>query len=106
VTYAAILDPRFAGDAKYPNEWQSIARDDAGKLQYGSWKAYQGLGAYAKATELKAPRGAILVEYHMRFDEPRGWFQGANVIRSKLPIIVQDNVKKLRRKLAEKRAGF
>jgi hypothetical protein len=105
IIYAAVLDPKFAGDAKYPNEWQSIERDDAGKLQYGPWKPYQGLGAYAKATELGEPKGAILVEYHMLFDEPQGWFRGANVIRSKLPIIVQDNVKKLRRKLAEKQAG-
>jgi hypothetical protein len=105
VTYAAILDPRFANDAKYPDQWQSVGRDDAGKLQYGPWTPYQGLAAYAKATELKEPRGAILVEYHMIFDEPKGWFRGANVIRSKLPIIVQDNVKKLRRKLAENQTG-
>jgi hypothetical protein len=102
VTYAAILDPRFANDKKYPNQWQSISRDDAGKLQYGPLKPYAGMGSYAKATTLKEPKGAILVEYHMAFDEPEGWFRGANVIRTKLPIIVQDNVKKLRRKLAEK----
>jgi hypothetical protein len=60
------------------------------------------MGSYAKATSLKEPAGAILLEYHMVYDEPQGWFNGANVIRTKLPVIVQDSVKKLRRKLAEK----
>lgn len=104
IVYAAILDPRFADDAKFANQWQSVERDDAGKLTHGPWQPYQGLGAYAKATELVEPKGAVLVEYHMMYNEPQGWFRGANVIRTKLPIIVQDNVKKLRRKLAEKRA--
>lgn len=102
VTYAASLDPRFANDKNYPNQWQSVTRDDAGKLTYGPIKPYSGMGAYTKATTLKEPKGAILVEYHMLYDEPEGWFRGANVIRTKLPIIVQDSVKKLRRKLAEK----
>jgi hypothetical protein len=102
VTYATLLDPRFAKDEKYPNQWQSVTRDDAGKLTYGPLQPYSGLGAYAKATTLKEPKGAIFLEYHMVFDEPQGWFNGANVIRTKLPAIVQDNVKKLRRKLAEK----
>lgn len=105
VTCAAILDPRFAGDAELPNQWQSLTRDDAGKLHPGPWKPYQGLGAYAKATQLKEPNGGILVEYHMLFHEPRGWFGGANVIRSKLPIVVQDNVKKLRRRVSGRQAG-
>jgi hypothetical protein len=102
VTYASILDPRFASDKKYPNQWQSVVRDEAGKLQYGTLKPYAGLGSYAKATQLKEPEGAIFLEYHLVYDEPVGWFGGAGVIRSKLPIVVKDNVKKLRRKLAEK----
>ena len=102
VTYATMLDPRFASDKKYPNQWQSVVRDDAGKLAYGPLKPYAGLGSYFKATELKEPKGAILVEHHLVYDEPAGWFSGANVIRTKLPILMQDNVKKLRRKLTEK----
>ncbi len=102
VTYSTILDPRFALDTKYPNQWQSVTRDDAGKLQYGPSKAYAGMGGYVKATELKEPQGAILVEYHLAYDEPEGWFRGANVIRTKLPIIMQDHVKKLRRRLAQR----
>lgn len=102
VTYGSVLDPRFASDAEFPNQWQSVKRDDAGKLTFGPWQPYSGMGSYAKATTLKEPKGAILVEYHMVFDEPAGWFGGANVLRTKLPIVVQDNVKKLRRKLAEK----
>ena len=34
------------------------------------------------------------------FDEPVGWFNGANLLRSKLPIVVQEGVRKFRPQLA------
>jgi hypothetical protein len=101
VTLAAALDPRFAEDAKYPNGWRSLHRDDAGKLVVGERQPYSAAGWYAKATRLTEPVGAILVEYHLVFDEPAGWFNGANLLRSKLPILAQDGVRSFRRKLAD-----
>jgi hypothetical protein len=36
----------------------------------------------------------------MIFDEPNGWFGGANLLRSKLPLVIQDEVRNFRRRLA------
>ena len=100
---ASILDPRFAGDPEFPNRWRSILRDDAGNRQFGEPHAYGGLGSYVKATRLVEPRGAILIEYHVAYAEPQAWFNGANLLQSKLPILAQTVVRKLRRSLAEYR---
>lgn len=100
--FAVLLDPRFSTDEEYPNSWQPIRREETGKLTVGELQTYQGAGSYMKATQLKEPADAILVEYHLVFDEPVGWFNGANLLRSKLPILVQDSVRKFRRKLAER----
>ena len=62
---------------------------------------YAGLGSYVKATRLAEPAGAVFIEYHVVFAEPQGWFHGANLLRSKLPIVAQDMVRKFRRKMAE-----
>ncbi|MGA2257012.1 MAG: hypothetical protein ABSG53_20355, partial [Thermoguttaceae bacterium] len=97
---ASILDPHFAGDPEFPNRWRSILRDDAGSRQLGAPHSYGGLGSYVKATRLVEPRGAILVEYHVAYAEPQAWFNGANLLQSKLPILAQTVVRKLRRSLA------
>ena len=39
---------------------------------------------------------------HAVFDEPAGWFNGANLFRSKLPILLQDKVRSVRRRLSAK----
>jgi hypothetical protein len=100
VLVAARLDPRFAEDKKFPNQWRSIKKDESGRTTAGDPHPYTAVGWYAKATRLRMPKGAILVEYHVVFDEPASWFNGANLLRSKLPIVVQDGVRKFRRQLA------
>jgi hypothetical protein len=98
---ASLQDDKFQGDATYPNCWRSITIDDAGRRQVGPPQPYAGLGSYVKATRLAEPEGAAFIEYHVVFAEPEGWFHGANLLRSKLPIVAQDLVRKLRRKMAE-----
>jgi hypothetical protein len=98
-TVAAVLDPRFDKDARFPNGWQPATRDDNGKVQFGETHLYHSAAWYCKATKLVQPAGAVLVEYHLLFDEPHAWFNGANLLRSKLPILVQDGVRKFRRRL-------
>jgi hypothetical protein len=100
ITLAAAIDPRFADDKEFPNRWWSMTRDDAGHLQQGGPHPYRTAGWYYKATELHEPEGAIFIEYHILYDEPHGWFDGANLICSKLPLVVQDAVRKFRRQLA------
>jgi hypothetical protein len=101
VTLAAMIDPRFADDKEYPNRWWPLTRDENGHLQQGQAHAYRTAGWYYKATALHEPQGAIFVEYHILFDEPQGWFDGANLLRSKLPLVVQEGVRKFRRQLTK-----
>lgn len=98
IVVAAAMDPRFAKDAesKYPNQWRSIAVDDRGDFTLGDPQAYAGSGSYIKITRLKEPAGALFIEHHQLFAEPNGWFGGKNFLRSKLPLAIQDTVRKLR----------
>jgi hypothetical protein len=96
VVVAARLDPRFVNDPEFPDQWQPITTQ-GGKKEYGPPQPYSGAGFYLKITKLHEPAGAIFVEQHVVFAEPAGWFGGANLLRSKLPLVVQDNVRKMRR---------
>jgi len=98
---AAKIDPRFLSDAQYPNLWRPLKRDAADKLQAGPPQPYLSAGYYGKVSRLRSPEGAVFIEYHLVFDEPRGWFGGSNLLRSKLPLIVQDEVREFRRKWAK-----
>jgi hypothetical protein len=97
---AARADPRFQADAEFPNRWRPISRDDDGKPVLGEPHPYGGAGAYCKITRLAEPAGALFVEYHQVFTEPKDWFGGANLLRSKVTILAQSEVRAFRRELA------
>jgi hypothetical protein len=97
VELAMELDPRFENDKKYPNRWQSYS---ALEETFGMPKHYTGLGGYARVTKLAEPEGALFFELHLALHEPEAWFGGPNLLRSKLPLVIQENVRNLRRKLA------
>jgi hypothetical protein len=101
VVVAGTIDPRFDSDARLPNLWRPLKRDDLGRLNAGDSHPYRAAAWYLKATRLHEPAGALLVEYHLVFDEPQGWFEGANLLRSKLPLLTQDAVRRFRRKAIE-----
>jgi hypothetical protein len=101
VISSSMLEPCFANDPQNPNRWRPILRDDNGRRYLGKAEPYFGYGSYAKATRLVDPPGAILIEYHVAFAEPEGWFNGTNLLRSKLPILAQMIVRQLRRELAK-----
>jgi len=96
---AASLDPRFVDDAEYPNLWRPITLDDLGQPELGEATTYLNGGFYLKVTALEELPRALFIEYHQAFAEPKAWFRGANLLRSKLPLIVQDTVRKFRRKM-------
>lgn len=96
---ALVLDERFQNDGEFPNQWRPLEVNELGQRVPGDPHPYSGCGGYMKATELTEPAGAMLVEIHVVFHEPQGWFDGANLLRSKLPTIVQENVRKFRGKL-------
>jgi hypothetical protein len=96
---ASVLVPKFGGDEKRAARWIPLSRDEkTGKLVEGKPEPYTGAGTYTKATVLAEPKGAVFVEQHILFDEPKGWFNGANLLRSKLPIVIQDEIRRLRRR--------
>lgn len=103
VMIASVLDTRFADDKQFPNQWQSQKRDDQGRIVLGKAEKYAGYGGYGKATQLQQPKDAILVEFHLAINEPRGWFNGANLLGSKLGVVVQNKVRDFRTTLANLR---
>lgn len=101
VTIAAIIDPRFTSSSSHPNRWQTVTRNDRDEFTFGPPQPYESAGLYAKVTRLAEPAGALWIEYHHAFCEPEAWFSGTALLRSKLPMVIQDGVRKLRRRLAE-----
>jgi hypothetical protein len=97
VVAAAEIDPRFLNDKEFPNQWRSINKGAAQPL--GPPHPWTGAGMYLKITKLKQPAGALFIEQHVIFAEPEGWFEGQNLLRSKLPLAVQDNVRTMRAEL-------
>lgn len=100
VLVAGEIDPRFQNDPEYPNQWQSIVKE-GGRSKLGPASPWSGAAFYLKITRLAEPAGALFVEQHVIFAEPTGWFNGANLLRSKLPIAVQMNVRSMRREWAK-----
>jgi hypothetical protein len=99
IVMAAQLDPRFEDDKDYPNQWKSLSKKDDGSLQSGPANPYSGAGYYLKITRLAKPAGALFVEGHVVFTEPVKWFDGEGLLRSKLPVTVQAQVRAMRREL-------
>ena len=100
---AMRLDPRFEMDKEFPNCWRSfdpLADEDKA---FGPPVPYSGLAGYARVTQLADPKGALFFELHVLLHEPEGWFGGQNLLRSKMPLLIQENVRELRKKMSEPR---
>jgi hypothetical protein len=97
---AAMLDPRFDGDPDFPNRWQPLSRGRSGPVA-GKASPYSGAGGYTKITKLHALDGAMFVESHLVFAEPEAWFNGANLLGSKLPAVLQHEVREARQEFLE-----
>lgn len=100
VLVAAEIDPRFRSDSQFPNQWQPIVKD-GGQSKRGNEAAWDGAALYVKITRLTEPPGMLFVEQHIVFTEPIGWFDGANLLRSKLPLVVQSNTRTMRKELTK-----
>jgi hypothetical protein len=102
IVVASRTDPAFAKTTSLANSWNSISREGTAKAE-STPKLYEGGMSYAKISRLAIKPGAVLVELHMAFVEPDGWFQGAPILRSKFSVAAQDQIRTLRRELAKKR---
>jgi hypothetical protein len=98
---ATVIDPRFATDADFPNQWRKITVDEEGQRELGPAQPYPGAGGYLKITRLHEPKNALFIEYHLIYSEPKGWFSGADPLTTKLPAIIQSEVRAFRRELNE-----
>ncbi len=96
---AGQIDGRFNNDATFPNEWRPILPNPGGNgpAPLGNSNVYISAGGYMKITEFLPVRGALLVEYHLVYDEPTGWFNGVNLLRSRLQQKATEDVRAIRR---------
>jgi hypothetical protein len=100
LTAVACLDELWLHDREFPAQWFPwIRNSEDGRLVLGEPSDYSIAAAYGRATALHEPAGAILVEVHVIFAEPEAWFDGRNLLRRKLPTVLQHAVHSFRRKL-------
>ncbi|MFZ1932577.1 MAG: hypothetical protein WCB27_09540 [Thermoguttaceae bacterium] len=99
VLAAGRIEPRFDNDADYPNQWRPLLRDAEANIKPGPPHPFTRAGGYAKITRLKQPAGAAFIECHLIYEEPYGWFDGINLVKQKVPAMVQEKVRTFRRKL-------
>src|SRR5262245_38840010 len=93
ILVASKIDPRFVKDPKYPNYWQVLSQKGGGP---GPKRSLEVGAGYLKITRLAAPKDALLVEFHQIAAEPKEWFNGAPVLRGKIPLWVDQEVKNFR----------
>jgi hypothetical protein len=97
---AGKIDPRFGKDSDYPNEWRPLLRDAQAEIKPGPAHPFTRAGGYAKITRLAESATASFIEFHLIYEEPYGWFDGINLVKQKIPAMVQEKVRTFRRKLA------
>jgi hypothetical protein len=100
VLAAARLDPRFQKDPDYPNQWRPLLRNELAEIKPGPPHPFTNAGGYAKITRLAEPAEAVFIECHLVYEEAYGWFDGINLVKQKVPVMVQEKVRTFRRKLA------
>ncbi len=106
IVVAARTDPAFdrAEAGAVANGWRPVtAGKGAADAAGGERKPYAGGVSYARISRLAFQPGALLVEMHAAFVEPQEWFQGAPILRSKFSVIAQDQIRRLRRELKQRR---
>ena len=112
VLVAWIIDPRLTEAQPPQNVWLPIERTARGEKRLGDPVGYRGAAGWLAITPLpgddsasvsasvSASISASVVQSYLVLAEPEGWFNGSRQLRSKLPLIVQDRVRDLRRRLS------
>jgi hypothetical protein len=95
---AARTDSTFDPDGPLSNRWWTLTRKGTEEVK-GPLQHYAGGASYVKITRLAAEPGALFVEAHFVYVEPLDWFQGNPILRSKVSLIAQDQIRRLRREL-------
>ena len=87
--FASRTDPRFDDDPKYPNRWW-------GSKPPGKPQPFAGDASTTRIGRLVSVPGALMVEAHFAFAEPYGWFKGEPVLRSKISLVAEKQIRDLR----------
>jgi hypothetical protein len=95
---ASRTDRAFDAPGALANRYREASQGGA-----ESDPVYRGGVSYARIGRLRRPEDALIVEVHAAFSEPRAWFQGAPILRSKFAPIAQDQIRRLRRELQKDR---
>jgi hypothetical protein len=99
---AWVFDDRFSTSSdKLSNQWTKLKANELGKLEAGSPNPYGGAGGWIRLFEVSQNPPQVVVEMRWILHEPDAWFNGGNLLRSKLPILIQESVRSFRRKLAQ-----
>jgi hypothetical protein len=104
IVVASRTDPSFDKVESNANCWRSVSATGGASTLGPDKQPYSGGISYAKIRRCALKPGALIVEMHVAFVEPDGWFQGAPILRSKFGVIAQDQIRTLRRELAKQRA--
>lgn len=107
VQVAWEFDPRFADVPRWRTTWTKVEENELGERVEGEPQPYEGCGGIVTVKKLQ-PAGerhvdVLVVESRMVICEPEAWFQGSNLLRSKIPLTAQEGVRLLRRKMAATR---
>lgn len=101
VVQSAVSPRELLDDADNPTEWRPIPRGAKSDAELGPPEPFKGFYCYLHASQLGFVEDAVLIECHAAYIEPYGWFRGRNLLASKLPLLMQQNVRDFRRKLKE-----
>jgi hypothetical protein len=99
---ASLTAKAFTEGSLYPNLWRPIPKQGSREKSVTSHLYAGGVG-YAKISRIAIQPRTLLVETHLVFLEPNAWFEGAPILRSKISVIAQDQIRRLRREIAERR---
>lgn len=105
VEVAWQFDPRLGDHERWRATWSRIEDNELGSRAEGPRQSYQGSGGIVTVRRLSAEAGVdlLVVESRAVIGEPEAWFQGSNLLRSKMPLAAQEGVRTLRRRLAAAR---
>ncbi len=98
ILFAALVDDRFAAVDDLRPAWERFQRQPDGQLAPAESGTFAGGGMYIKITRLREPADSLFFESHGMLIEPRHWFDGANLLGSKLPPAIQSQVRDVRRR--------
>ncbi len=100
-----LVDSRFGSASpqadSIANQWRAIERTEVGRRVLGPPHPYEGLGGYVAIAPLPGDATASIVQIRFVLHEPPDWFHGRNLLRSKLPLLIQDRVRNIRRQLQD-----